>query len=653
MHRLIDDSARPAGFSRGRFGTASAALVALALALALPAAASAATQTLAVKLAGTGTGKVVSSPAGIECGATCAAPFTEGSTVVLKGVPGANTAAVKWTGCTSETLENECKVTMSAAKEVTATFNLLERPLKVTKAGLGTGTVTSSPAGIECGATCSANFVKETVVTLTGAPGTKTLPPAWSGCDSITAENKCVVTMSVAKSVTATFDPFEFALEVKLAGTGTGKVVSSPAGIECGATCSAELEHGSLVELTGTPGANTDPAVQWTGCDSVDAEGKCLVTMSAARTVTATFNLVKHQLAVLKPGSGTGTVTGAPSGISCGVTCQASYSHGTSVVLSGTPGLHSEAVKWAGCDKIVEENKCQVSIEAAREVSATFNLEPQYREFTVTVRIKGTGSGSVASVPSGIGCPEDCSQTYVFKTPVKLIATPAPGSEFAHWSGGTCSGTGPCERKINSNRTVNAVFKAVGNRPLTVSKAGSGSGVVTSKPAAIECGQTCSSELDASTKIALHAIPAVGSTFTGWSGEGCSGTGSCKVLMNEARNVTATFAQGSGPKPQGVLSVRNPIKVKGRRALLRLSCQGGPCKGTLRLLAKVKSSSGRAKNVSIGSTSVNLEAGVSSSRGMRLSRTGISLLHRAGSLKARVAGGGTLPHSVKLSLQRR
>jgi Divergent InlB B-repeat domain len=628
-------------------------MAAFALVLALPATASAATQTLTVKKEGTGTGTVTSSPAGIECGGTCAAPFTEGSTVVLKGVPGTNTAAVKWTGCASETLENECKVTMSAAKTVTATFNLLERKLTVEKKGLGTGTVTSSPAGIECGGTCSANFVKETVVTLTGTPGAKTLPPVWSGCDSVTAENKCVVTMSIARSVTATFDPFEFALEVKKAGLGTGTVTSSPAGIECGGTCGAEFEHGSLVTLTGTPGANTDPAVQWTGCNSVDVEGKCLVTMSAARTVTATFNLVKYQLTVQKLGSGTGTVTSAPSGISCGATCQAPYSHGTSVTLSGAPGLHSEAVKWAGCDEIVEGTKCKVTMGAAREVSATFNLEPQYVEFTVTLRIKGTGKGSVESIPSGISCPGDCSQTYVFKTPVKLVATPAPGSEFAHWSGGSCSGTGPCERKINSNRTVNAVFKAIGNRPLTVSKGGSGSGVVTSKPAAIECGQTCSTELDASTKVALHAIPAVGSTFTGWSGEGCSGTGSCKVLMNEARNVTATFAQGSGPQPQGVLSVRNPIKVKGHRALLRLSCQGGPCRGTLRLLARVRNSRGHATGISIGSTSIDLQAGVSSSKGMRLSRTGISLLRKAGRLRVRVAGGGTLPHNVKLSLQRK
>jgi len=210
----------------------------------------------------------------------------------------------------------------------------------------------------------------------------------------------------------------------------------------------------------------------------------------------------------------------------------------------------------------------------------------------------------------------------------------------------------PCERKINSDRTVNAIFTAVGNRPLTVSKAGSGSGIVTSKPAAIECGSACSTELDASTKVVLKATAIPGSTFSGWSGEGCSGTGACRVRMNEARNVTASFAR-VGPEAHGVLSVANPIRVKGRRALLDLSCQGGRCKGIVHLIARLRNSKGRVGNVSIGSISIDLEAGVSSRRGMRLSRTGTSLLRRAGHLGVRIVGGGAVPHRVKLSLGRR
>jgi hypothetical protein len=631
-----------------RFAISVLPLVAFALALALPAMASAATQTLTVETKGTGT--VTSSPAGIECGATCSAPFTEGSKVVLKGASGPNTAEVIWSGCTEENLEGECFVTLSSAKTVMATFNLLERPLTVSKKGGGTGTVTSSPAGIECGGTCKAGFVKESTVTLTGTPGVETLPVVWLGCDSVTAENKCVVKMSIARSVTALFDPPEYPLTVKTKGTGTGTVTSSPAGIECGATCTASFETGSLVTLTGTPGANTDPAVQWSGCNSVDGEGKCLVTVSAAKSVTATFNLVKRQLTVLEPGTGTGTVTSSPAGISCSGTCQASYAHGTSVTLSGTPGPHSEAVKWAGCDS-EPAGKCEVAMSAAREVSATFKLEPQFVEYPVTLRMKGTGQGTVTSSPSGIECPGDCSGNYVFKAHLQLIASPSPGSEFDHWSVTGC-GSSTCSITVRSPRTINAVFVAVGKRTLTVSKAGNGAGVVTSKPAAIECGQKCSAEIGAPTKVILRATPAIGSSFSGWSGAGCSGTKNCRVTMNEARNVTATFTR-VGPEAHGVLSVASPIKVKGSRALLRLSCQGGRCKGVVRLIAKVRSAKGRRKSVSIGQISVNLAAGVSSSQGMRLSRTGIKLLRKAGRLRVRVVGGGTVPHRVKLSLGRR
>lgn len=540
-----------------------------------------------------------------------------------------------------------------AAAQAPAPATAATQALTVKKAGSGTGTVTSSPAGIECGGTCVASFVKESVVTLTGTPGAKTLAPAWSGCDSVDAEGKCLVTMSAAKTVTVTFDLSEYQLTVKKAGAGTGTVTSSPAGIECGATCDASVKTGTLITLSGSPGENTDPTVQWSGCDGVDSEGKCLVTMGAERSVTATFNLVNRQLTVSKVGSGTGTVTSSPVGIGCGATCQASFTHDTPITLTAAAGLHTEAAKWFGCDSVDGEDKCHVTLGSAREVSVVFSLERQFVEYGVSVGMKGTGKGSVSSSPAGIECPEDCSENYVFNTGLTLTATPAPGSELDHWSVKACAASNTCTITVRSARKVNAVFVAVGSRTLTVSKAGAGSGAVISKPAGIECGATCSAEVQAPTKVVLRAIPALGSTFTGWSGEGCSGVKNCRVAMNEARNVVATFARESTPPGLGVLSVGNPIKVKGGRARLRLSCHGGPCRGILRLLVKVRNSKGRARSVSIGSASIKLEAGVSSTLGMRLSRTGISLLRETGRLGARVTGGGTLPHRVKLSLRRR
>jgi lysophospholipase L1-like esterase len=76
---------------------------------------------------------------------------------------------------------------------------------------------------------------------------------------------------------------------------------------------------------------------------------------------------------------------------------------------------------------------------------------------------------------------------------------------------------------------------------LTVSRAGTGSGSVTSNPAGIDCGSDCSHDYQAGTSVTLTATPAAGSTFSGWSGD-CSGTGSCVVAMSANRSVTATFA---------------------------------------------------------------------------------------------------------------
>ena len=41
--------------------------------------------------------------------------------------------------------------------------------------------------------------------------------------------------------------------------------------------------------------------------------------------------------------------------------------------------------------------------------------------------------------------------------------------------------------------------------------------------------------------MTLTATPAVSSDFTGWSGEGCTGTSTCVVTLDQARSVTATF----------------------------------------------------------------------------------------------------------------
>jgi len=57
---------------------------------------------------------------------------------------------------------------------------------------------------------------------------------------------------------------------------------------------------------------------------------------------------------------------------------------------------------------------------------------------------------------------------------------------------------------------------------LTVTKAGTGSGTVTSSPAGINCGSTCSASYNSGTLVTLTATPASSSIFAGWSGTGCA-----------------------------------------------------------------------------------------------------------------------------------
>jgi List-Bact-rpt repeat protein len=79
---------------------------------------------------------------------------------------------------------------------------------------------------------------------------------------------------------------------------------------------------------------------------------------------------------------------------------------------------------------------------------------------------------------------------------------------------------------------------------LTVSKRGTGAGTVTGT--GINCGAHCSEVLASGTSMALTATAASGSTFAGWSGGGCAGTGTCTVTMSAATTVTASFNLTSG-----------------------------------------------------------------------------------------------------------
>ena len=169
--------------------------------------------------------------------------------------------------------------------------------------------------------------------------------------------------------------------------------------------------------------------------------------------------------------------------------------------------------------------------------STTVNKDTTY---VLTVALAGTGTGSVTG--TGINCPGDCTESITHGTVVILTAAANTGSTFTGWSGGGCSGTGTCSVTVTAATTVTATF-ALNTYLLNVSIGGTGTGSVSGN--GIACPGDCSETLSHGTVETLTALAGTGSTFSGWSGGGCSGTGTCVVTMTAPTNVTATFTINS------------------------------------------------------------------------------------------------------------
>jgi hypothetical protein len=331
---------------------------------------------LEVKESGTGAGRVSSEPAGIACPDACAAEFNSGSTLVLSAQPDAH-SSVSWSGC--DVAEgSKCTVTLGIDRSVSAEFETLpQRQLTVSAAG--PGTVTSSPAGIGCPATCTAPFNEGSTVTLNAAHTERASFSGWSGCDSEPAAGQCKVTMSAARAVQASFAAIaQQTLSVSAAGAGQGLISGSAPGpeftaISCGETCSAQYNQGAQITLSATAAPGSRFA-GFSGCDSEAAAGQCTVAMAGARSVSADFEPARRfSLSLGVGGTGQGLITSSPAAISCPAACSAQYGEGETVILAASPAQGSTFTGWSGACS--GTGTCRVILAADTTVGAAFARE--------------------------------------------------------------------------------------------------------------------------------------------------------------------------------------------------------------------------------------------------------------------------------------
>lgn len=481
--------------------------------------------------AGNGLGQLTSIPAGIDCGSDCTEFYAYGSLITLNASADPSSTFAGWIGACSGN-QAVCTITVDSAKSVTAIFMLNQYSLTLSKSGGGAGKVVSSPSGIDCGNACAASYPHGTALTLTATAATGSTFAGWQGVCS-GAANTCPVTMDAAKAATALFTLNQYTVTIQNAGNGSGIVVSTPSGLECGSACTAVYGYGANVSLTATAAASTR-FVGWSGtCTGVDTV--CTVTIDAAKSVTATFALKQYPVIVQKRGKGTGVISNQPGTINCGSTCSELSDHGTVTTFRATADATSLFSGWQGaCTNTTVT--CTVSVDTAKVITATFAL----KQYGLTVQQQGTGAGIIALAPEGSNCSSPCTRQLEHGTVVTLTATAALSSTFSGWQGACTGNTAVCALTMDSAKAVTATF-TLNRFALTVTKGGNGVGAVTSIPAGLTCGLTCTQTLDYGTRVTLTATAADHSTFAGWQGV-CTGTQpTCTLTANADQLVTATF----------------------------------------------------------------------------------------------------------------
>ncbi|HEY6003824.1 MAG TPA: hypothetical protein VIV57_13175, partial [Anaeromyxobacter sp.] len=532
-------------------------------------------------------GTITSDPAGIDCGATCSSRFVDGTRVRLTaaGLPGASVFS-SWTGdcgprvaIVDPAAEAECTSLVDGAKTVTATFL---RATTVTLSSTGAGAGALALAGTICpsGASCNVDVVSGTTATITAAPSAGSVLKSWAGCSVVAgAPNTCTVAATMARSVSARFEPSTVPLTATAAGTGTGTITGGGLACTTGSTagCVAEVENPAsttsytTVTLTATPGAGS-VFKSWTGCAPVTgAPASCTVTMNIARYVSAKFEPSTIPLSATPTGTGAGTIsggglactTGSSEGCTAAVENPANVATYATVTLTATPIAGSAFKSWYGCVAVAgAPNACTITVSSAKSVNAKF--EPS--TFPLTVTTSGTGSGTVTgggvacTTGSGDGCTgaiENPTNSASYTT-VTLTATPSPGSVFKSWSGCFVVPGAPssCTVTVNAAKFVTAKFEP-STFPLTASTSGAGSGTVAGAGLACSTGSSegCTAAVEnpanasTYTTVTLTATPSAGSVFKSWSG--CAAVAgapaSCTVTVNAAKSVTARFEAGTFP----------------------------------------------------------------------------------------------------------
>ncbi len=534
--------------------------------------------------------------------------YTDGTQVELTAIPNADWFFVGWSGDVSGTV-NPATVVMNGDKVVTATFSPIPTHT-VTIHTVGSGSVTLDPAG--------GVYHENTVVTLTAVPNGGWQFAGWSG-DLNNVTNPITILMNSDYVITATFERY-YVLIITVAGNGSGTVsptvgshtylsgttvwvsaqpdadsrfvgwsgdaagTASPVGVlmdgDKAITATFELiptytlavhvvgsgtvtlnptggvyQEGTSVELTAVP-SNGWYFVGWSG-DLSYANNPATLIMDGDKEVTATFSATPPPTYLLQVNIvGQGSVTKNPD--------QSSYVSGTLVELGASPAGGWRFVGWSG-DVISTADTISILMDSDKEVTATFEQVP-----THTLSVHVVGSGTVTVTPD--------QAAYIEGAVVTLTATPSSGWQFAGWSGDLSGTVNPISITMDGNKIVTATFSRIpATYTLTVHVVGSGTVILDPTGGVYQEG----------TRVTLTAVPSSGWYFVGWSGDLTTIDNPISLVMDNRKEVTATFS--TTPLPTYTLQVN----VVGQGSVTKTPDQSNYVSGTVVQLTAVPSTGWR------------------------------------------------------------
>ncbi|MGD0885998.1 MAG: fibronectin type III domain-containing protein, partial [Thermodesulfovibrionales bacterium] len=274
--------------------------------------------------------------------------------------------------------------------------------LTTSKLGSGSGTVTSSPSGINCGTSCAAAYTQSTIVTLTASPATGSTLTGWSG-GGCAGTGTCSLTLNANTTVTATFAINTYT--VTPAAGANGSISPSSA---------QTVNYNGTEVFTVTPSSGYSIA-SVTGCGGT-LSGSSYTTGAITANCTVTASFSQNTYTVTPAAGANGSISPA--------TAQTVNYNGTEV-FTVTPSSGYSIASVTGCGGTLSGSTYTTGVVTANcTVTASFAMN------TYTVTPSAAVNGSIS--PS-------TAQTVNYNGTEVFTVTPGSGYSIASVTG--CGGT--------------------------------------------------------------------------------------------------------------------------------------------------------------------------------------------------------------------